>query len=219
MDLVLFGTGPVARMAHFLFSADSPHRVVAFTVDRAHLEEDRFLGLPLVAFEDVRRSYPPERFAMFVAVGYRRMNAFRQERFEQARAMGYELPSYVSSRASVWPELRIGANCLVMDLVVIHPFTRIGDDNILWSGCHIGHDSVVEDHCFIASHAVVSGFATVGSHCFLGTNSTVRDGIRLARGTVVGAGAVIGRDTREGGVYAAPGASLLPIPSDRLPNL
>ena len=33
--LVIFGTGDIARLAHFYFTHDSPHDVVAFTVDAA----------------------------------------------------------------------------------------------------------------------------------------------------------------------------------------
>jgi sugar O-acyltransferase (sialic acid O-acetyltransferase NeuD family) len=218
-QLVLFGTGPVARVAQFLFSHDSPHEVVAFTVDRDHLAETEVAGLPVVAFEDLASTFPPERFGMFVAVGYRRVNRFRAARYEQAKAMGYELATYVSPRASTWPGVEIGDNCLVMDQVIVNPFVRIGNDTILWSGSHIGHDSVVGDHCFISSHAVVSGFVTVGDNCFLGTNCTIRDGVEVARECVIGAGAVIARDTQERGVYVAPQPTVLPGASDRLPNL
>jgi len=217
--IVVFGTGPIARMVKFLFTHDSPDDVVAFAVDRTHLQGGSHLGLPVVAFEDMPDLYPPDTHRMFVAVGYRRVNTFRAERYRQAKEMGYELPSYVSTRASVWPDLEIGDNCLVMDDVVIHPFVSVGNDCFLWSACHIGHESVVGDHCFISSHAVVSGLATVESNCFLGSNATIRDSVTVARSCIVGAGAVISKDTQEGGVYAAPQSRLLPITSDRLPSL
>ena len=72
-----------------------------------------------MALEDLPALYPPAEFSMFIAVGYRRMNRFRAERYEQARTMGYELITHVSPRASTWPGLEVGDNCLVMDQVVI----------------------------------------------------------------------------------------------------
>lgn len=217
--VVLFGTGPLARVVHFLLTNESPRQVVAFTVDREHQQEDTLAGLPVVPFEEVHRRYPPDDFGMFVAVGYRRVNRFRAERYATARAMGYELITHVSPRASTWPGLVIGDNCLVMDQVVIYPFARIGSDCILWSGSHVGHESVIGDHCFISSHAVVSGLATIEERCFIGTNATIRDGITVARECVVGAGVVIAQNTKERGVYAAPRATLLAATSDQLPNL
>ena len=217
--VVLFGTGAVARVVRFLLAHESPHEVVAFAVDRDHWRGGEIEGLPIVAFEDLPTLYPPGEFAMFIAVGHRRMNRFRAERYERAKAMGYELITHVSPRASIWPGLEVGDNCLVMDQVIIHPFVRVGNDVILWSGSHIGHDSVVGDHCFVSSRAVVSGYVTVGDNCFLGSNATIRDGITIARECVIGAGAVVTRDTTERGVYAAPQAIRLPATSDRLPNL
>ena len=217
--VVLFGHGAVARMAHFLLTNDSQHDIVASTVDRASMREDRMFGLPTVAFEDAPSRYPPSEFAMFIAVGYSRINGVRERKYLQAKELGYELISYVSTKATTWPDLAIGDNCFIMEDVIIQPFVKIGNDVILWSGCHIGHESVIGDHCFVSSHAVVSGLVTVDAGCFLGSNSTIRDGIRLARQTVVGAGAVVMTSTQERGVYVAPRAHLLPITSDRLPNL
>jgi sugar O-acyltransferase (sialic acid O-acetyltransferase NeuD family) len=216
--LVIFGTAPVADIAHFYFTHDSPHEVVAFTVDASHLDRDRYRGLPVVAFEEVASRYPPGDHAMFVAVGYSRMNRVREAKYRQAQELGYELPSYVSSKATTWPDLQVGDNCLVMEDVIVQPFVRIGSDCILWSGCHIGHESVIGDHCFVASHAVVSGFVTVEPNCFLGSNATVRDGITIARETLIGAGAVVLKSTKPRQVYVASRANLLEISSDRLPQ-
>jgi sugar O-acyltransferase (sialic acid O-acetyltransferase NeuD family) len=217
--LVIFGLGPVAEIAHFYFTHDSSHEVVAFTVDEAHLDRDLHRDLPVVPFEDVARRFPPGEYGMFVAIGYSRMNRVREAKYRQAKELGYELPSYVSSKATTWPDLQIGDNCLVMEDVVIQPFVRIGCNTILWSACHIGHEAVVGDHCFISSHAVVSGFVTVDSNCFLGSNATTRDGITVARETVIGAGAVVLKSTQPRGVYVASRSELLEISSDRLPSL
>ncbi len=58
-DLVIFGTRNFAEIAHYYFTHDSPHRVVAFSVDGAYLESPTFAGLPVVPFEEVSRHYPP----------------------------------------------------------------------------------------------------------------------------------------------------------------
>ena len=43
-SIVIFGTGDIARLAHFYFTTDSEHTVVAFTVDRAHAAPSAALG-------------------------------------------------------------------------------------------------------------------------------------------------------------------------------
>lgn len=207
--LVLFGAGDIARLAHFYFTQDSDHEVVAFAVDGEYRQSDRFLGLPLVDFADVPSVYPPDRFDMFVALSYTRMNQVRAEKYEQARRLGYRLVSYVSSRCTFLTDQPIGDNCFILEDNTIQPMARIGNDVTLWSGNHIGHDSVIEDHCFIASHVVISGYVHVRSHCFIGVNVTLRNSITIAPRTLIGGGAVIMGDTVEGGVYVPPRAVLL----------
>jgi sugar O-acyltransferase (sialic acid O-acetyltransferase NeuD family) len=129
------------------------------------------------------------------------MNRAREGIYRQAKARGYRFVSYISSRATIFPGTPIGENCLILEDNTIQPFTRIGDNVILWSGNHIGHHSIINNHVMITSHVVVSGHCTVGSYSFLGVNATIRDGLSLGEGTLVGMGACIGRDTEPWSVY------------------
>ena len=199
--LVVFGAGVIARMAHYYFTRDSEHDVVAFTVDRQYRPSDTFLDLPLLPFEEITDSYSPAEYKMFVGLGYARMNKAREEKYHQAKAKGYELVSYVSSRCSFLTDHPAGDNCFILEDNTIQPFVKIGNNVTLWSGNHVGHDAVIEDHCFLTSHVVVSGFTRIGHHSFLGVNATLRNDITVAPETLIGAGAIIMKDTVEQGVY------------------
>jgi sugar O-acyltransferase (sialic acid O-acetyltransferase NeuD family) len=142
---------------------------------------------------------------MFVAIGFSRVNQARAEMYEAAKARGYRLVSFVSSKAWHLGDLEIGDNVFVFENNVIQPFVRIGDNTVLWSGNHIGHDSTIGSHVFVASHAVVSGNTSIGDYCFVGVNATFRDGIVVAPRSVIGAGALVMRNTEEGDVLAVPG--------------
>ena len=99
---------------------------------------------------------------MFVALSYAKLNAVRKEKYLAAKALGYRLASYVSPRATVLNDGRIGDNCFILEDNTIQPFVTIGNNVTLWSGNHIGHHSTIRDHCFIASHVVVSGGVEIG---------------------------------------------------------
>ena len=214
--LIIFGAGDIARLAHYYFTRDSEHEVVAFTVDQKYKESDTFLDLPLVAFEDLAQDFPPAEFKMFVALSYAKMNRIREEKYRSAKERGYELVSYVSSRCSFLTDHPIGDNCFILEDNTIQPFVKIGNNVTLWSGNHIGHDAVIEDHCFIASHIVVSGYVRIGNNCFIGVNATLRNSITIAPETLIGAGAVIMKDTVAKGVYLAPRAELASKTSDQI---
>jgi len=214
--LIIFGAGDIARLAHFYFTRDSEHEVVAFTVDEQYRQGDSFLDLPLVAFEEVSKAYPPAEFKMFVALSYARMNQLRAGKYDQAKAQGYELLSYVSSRCSFLTDNPVGENCFILEDNTIQPFVKIGNDVTLWSGNHIGHDSIIRDHVFIASHIVVSGYVEVGEYTFIGVNATLRNSIKIAPHTLISAGAVIMKDTVERGVYLSQRATLSDKESDEI---
>lgn len=215
-NLVIFGMRQIAEVCSFYFEHDSEYRVVAFTVDGAFLDADTFCGRPVVPFEEVSTRFPTVDHDLFVALSYARMNQLRAEKFAAAKALGYRLARYVSSKAITWPGLAVGENSFLMEANVIQPFTSIGNDTILWSGNHIGHHARIGDHCFLASHVVVSGGVEIGDHCFVGVNATLRDGIKIAPRCLIGAGALVTKDTKPDEVYAATATATSAVPSSRL---
>jgi sugar O-acyltransferase (sialic acid O-acetyltransferase NeuD family) len=205
-DVILFGAGDYARVAAAYLDRDGEHHVVAFTVDGAYMQIRELLGRPVVAFEDMVKSHPPERVKLLVAIGFSGLNERRREVYERCKGLGYSFVKYIDSRAHQTGELEVGENTFIFEANVLQPFVRIGNNCVLWSGNHIGHDSTIEDHCFIASHAVISGNCSIGHSCFIGVNATIRDGVRVAPRCLVGAGATILKDTEEGDVYSVRGS-------------
>ena len=157
-----------------------------------------------MSFDAVEREFPPAQCTMFVAVGYRQVNAVRERVYEEARRRGYQLQTYVSSKCTWWGDTKIGDNCFIFDDNTIQPIVTIGNDVVMWSGNHIGHHSSIGDHTFLASHVVISGHVTVGRRCFLGVNATVRDSILIGDRLVIGAGALIMKSTRPDDVFITP---------------
>jgi len=217
--IVIFGNSHWASLAHHYLKHDSPHEVVGFTVDREFLHEREFQGLPVVPFDEVELHYPPDSFSMFLPISFKRMGHLRAERYEQAKAKGYPLISYVSSKATTWPGFTCGDNCFILEDNTIQPFVKIGNDVVLWSGNHIGHHTVIKDHVTITSQVVISGVCTIESFSFFGVNSTVRDETVIARETLIGAGVVILRDSNEFEVYKATPALPAGFRSDQLRSI
>lgn len=201
--IVIFGAGDIAQLAWFYFEHDTDRQVVAFTVDREYMKGSEFQDLPLVSFEEVEQRFPPDQYDMFVALSYAKRNSVRQTKCAEAEAKGYNLASYVSSRLTIFPGVRVGKNCLLLEDNTIQPFVTIGDNVTLWSGNHIGHHSTIDDNCFITSHVVISGGVHVGQNCFIGVNTTVRDHVEIGERSLIGAGSLILSSTDPGTVYVA----------------
>lgn len=199
--VVVFGNNTFASLAAYCLTHDSRYRVVAFTVDRAFLGAGSHEGLAVVPFDELARHYPPGEVRLLIPLGYHAINGLRRERYLAAKASGYEFISYISSRASTWPDLQVGENCLIYEHAIINPYARIGDNVYIGTGAHISHHCQVANHAFVAAGVILSGNVKVGEQAFIGAGAIVRDGLTIAERSFIGIGAVVVADTEPGGVY------------------
>ncbi|HRL26763.1 MAG TPA: acetyltransferase [Alcaligenes sp.] len=217
--LIIFGNTEMAELAHFYFKNDSEYEISAFTVDSEYIKEDTFCGLPVTPFEQLQNLLPPENHSIYIALAYSKLNTIRKEKYLAAKKMGYQCASYISPRATILNEGRIGENCFIFEDNTVQPFVQIGNNVTLWSGNHIGHHSVIHDHTFVASHAVISGGVVIGEQCFIGVNATLRDHITVGDRCVIGAGALLLSDAEPDGVYGGTASVRSRVPSSRLKDI
>ena len=208
--VIIFGVLDTAELAHYYIENDSEHEVVDFSVNREYISEESFRGLPLVAFEDVETVFPPSEFSFFAPMTGRNMNRNREAVYNQVKAKGYQLISYISSYATILDRKVIGDNCFILEDNTIQPFTTVGNNVVMWSGNHIGHHGKIKDHVFFTSHVVMSGHCVIESYSFFGVNSTIRDYMTIAQGTLVGMASAITKDTEEWGIYVGNPAKKVP---------
>ena len=183
--VVIFGQGRGADTAFRYLTRDSPHEICAFAADAAYITNRTFHGLPVVEYETLMSTHPPDGYHMFVPLGFQRMNRLRAERYLDAKARGYRFISYVSSRVSSLEEPRIGENCFILDGQLLNLDVSIAGD------------------------------VTVGDGCFLGVNASVSNGVRLGAHTFVGAQTIIDKDTPADSVYVSQPVQALPLKSEK----
>ncbi|MFC4817364.1 acetyltransferase [Flavobacterium sp. GCM10023249] len=199
--VIIFGIQDFAELAHYYLENDSEHEVVAFCVNQQYMPENTFFkNLPIVAFENIENVYPSSQYHFFAPMSPQKMNRLREQIYSEIKSKGYELISYVSSKATLFDN-PIGDNCFILENNTIQPFTTIGNNVILWSGNHIGHHSVLKDHIMFTSQVVLSGHCVVENYCTLGVNATIRDGVTIAEGTFVAMAASIIKNTEPWGLY------------------
>jgi len=202
-NIVIFGCGRGANVATRYFQDDSPHKIVAYTVDDEYADRKEFMSCPLIPFSRIEKEIPPKESQLFILLGFQRMNALRAEKFAQAKAKGYSLANYISSRIIGWP--KFGENCFILEGNVFNYDVTIGDDVVMWSGNHVGDLSTIEGHVFVSSHVVLSGEVTIGANSFLGVNATISNYVRVGVGCYIGANTLIVQDTPPGSVYVTKG--------------
>jgi sugar O-acyltransferase (sialic acid O-acetyltransferase NeuD family) len=203
--VIIFGIGRGADVATRYFRHDSAHEIVAYSVDDAFADRKEFMGRPVVPFSRVEKEIPPRDATMFIPLGFQRMNALRAEKYAAAKAKGYTLESYISSKIETWDQPKFGENCFILEGNIFNFDVEVGNDVVLWSACHIGDLSVIQDHAWISSHAVLSGEVTIGAHAFLGVNATVSNHVRIGPRSYIGANTLIANDTPADSVFVTKG--------------
>lgn len=213
--LVIFGIQAFAEIAHYYYSHDSGYSVSGFTVDAPYLKEATFKGLPVMAFQEVEKQFPPTECDMFVAIGIHRVNRLRAAKVAEAEAKGYQLASFVSSRADVAPDLVVRPNTMIMERAGIQPFVKIGRNTVIWSATRIGFHTRIGSHCWIVC-PIFGESVTVGDYSFVGLNATIAPHVSIGESNVIGAGALILKDTQDFEVFRGHPSRPSRVPSSRL---
>lgn len=213
--IVIFGTGQMAEIVYHYFKYDSEHEVVAFCCDRSFLEEDHYLGLPVVAFEDVLPIYPPNQFNFHVALSYNDMNRTREKKYHAVKSLGYNLVSYVSTKTGSVGPITHGDNCLILENISIQPGVCIGNNVAIFGNALLGHHTRINDHAWITSEVALAGNVTIGSRCFLGINATISHFVTIGDGCFIGAGSLVNKPVNPNSVIIQRETELYPLDVDR----
>ena len=104
--------------------------------------------------------------------------------------------------------VRIGNDCFIgTDVTVVrgsvNEITSLGEGCVVAHGTKIGHGCVIGAHVHFANNVSIAGNCRLGDRTFLSSASVLRPRIALARGVVVGAGAVVTRDVELEGVVVS----------------
>lgn len=189
--IVIIGDGEFGEIAYEYFTYDSPYTVKAFAVEKQFITKDSLYGLPVVAFEEIEKLYPPEIYKVFAAITFTKFNTVRTRIYQEAKRKGYSFVSYISSKAFVWRNAKIGENCFIFENTSIQHNVEIGNNVIVWNGSQISHRTKIKDNCYLGANVVMSGYCEVGENSFLGSNSTFVNNVSIGNNCFVAAGALI----------------------------
>lgn len=192
-EIVIFGTGQIADVAKVYIDTFGPGRVVGFTVDAAHMTTTTHNGLPVVAWERLETSFPPDRVKLLGPLSYQRLNDFRRERHEEGKARGYSFASFIHPSVQNLAE-SIGENTFILENCILQPFARIGEGCMLWTACHIGHHTVIDDYCFLSSQVGVASNVHIGTGCLIGGQVGIDNALSIGASSYIQSRAIIRRN-------------------------
>jgi sugar O-acyltransferase (sialic acid O-acetyltransferase NeuD family) len=197
--LFIYGVGKLAEYAAYVFQNDSEYDVEGYCIEREYIQKNKQQIPDTKIFEEIEGLLLQEDYYLFIAVGN---NLVRERIYTAAKEKGINLATYLSSRASTWPNIKTGDNCFIGEGSVIQPFVTIGANCILF-GARLGHHSKIGDHVLL-SGPTIGGNVTVGKYTFIGLNAVVLQNLEIGAKNIIGMGVSIKNSTGEGEVYSSP---------------
>lgn len=196
--LAIVGAGTYGSVIKELAEACG-YRVAGFLDDRADAWGCDLDGLAVSGPIFEAMDGLPLGCQVAVAVGN---NAVRLRILRETRNRGRGVPALISPHAIVSPSAEIN------EAVYLHPNSHVwtqaqlGVGVILSPHATVAHHTVLRDGCFVSTGANVGASIDVGECAMFGIGSTTSTGVRrIGAHSLVGAGAVIVRDTQDYGVY------------------
>jgi len=109
---------------------------------------------------------------------------------------------FIHETAFVHASSNIGSGAQIMPNATINCFVTIGEQAIINTSSTIDHEVVIGNGVHIMGSAAIAGCVTIKDFATIGTNATILPYLTIAPHSIVGAGAVVTKDTEPYGIYA-----------------
>lgn len=113
-----------------------------------------------------------------------------------------DIPARIEPGAILREQVEIGANAVIMMGAILNIGASVGEGSMIDMGAVLGGRATVGKNCHIGAGAVLAGViepasatpVIVEDDVLVGANAVVLEGVRVGRGAVVAAGAVVVED-------------------------
>lgn len=192
--IVVFGNGDHARTVFGYFFDEN--LVEGFVVDDPYVDTQQSIGsIAVVPLSKIIDIFPPNEYAVLVAVAFKDLNEFRMRKSDELRNLGYDFVGFIDRSVRVPCCYSVESNTIILGNSDIHEGTSIGKGVFVSSGAVLGHDAILEDYSWIGSGAVLAGAVRVGEFSVLGMNVSVKQNAILAHHTLVSPNSFVNMDT------------------------
>ena len=214
--VVILGAGGLAREVYWVFcEANKVERkwaVLGFIDENPQSDGKLLCDLPVLGDFGWFQGVDVAEIKVISGVG---SGQLRKAFAEKAAKLGLDFCSGVYPDVQMSNYIRIGQGTVITAGNIITTQVEIGDHVYVNVVSTIGHDTRIADYSTIAHGCRISGNVTLEEGVELGTGAVILPGITIGQWSIVGAGAVVTKDTKEKEIIIGnPGKMLKKVPND-----
>lgn len=199
MKVIVFGVGDLANQLHHYLNQDHTYNINYFCVTRKYFSCNEFLGKKVLVFEDDIDKLPQNEYKFILGLGYKNLRA-RKVMFDAIKDKGFSFINYVHPTANIYGEI-LGEGNIILPNAMTEPFSKIYNNNIIWSNNLICHDSIIGNHNFIAANCLIGGHSKILENNFIGFNATIIQNIIVDKEVLIGAKSLVLNSTENFSEY------------------
>jgi len=191
-SLILIGAGGHAHACIDVIEQHGGYQIAGLIgmPDEVH---DQHLGYAVIGTDnDLPELAKTFKYAL-ITLGQIQTAVHRIRLYQQAVALGFQLPTIIAPRAYVSCHACIGAGSIVMHGAIVNAGAKVGINCIINTCALIEHDAAVADHCHISTGVILNGDVNIGYGSFVGSGSIIKEGVNLGQSCVVGMGFAVRR--------------------------
>lgn len=215
MHFFIFGNNPLSEMLLQYLTNDGID-VEGYCLNEKYLPNSNTLPLPIRSIESICEQFGKENIAIYLAIGYNKMNDIRKTVFEWLIQEQIQIKSYIHPTAVIDSSAVMGTGNIVLEGAIIQPFVKVGNSNIVWEGCRLSHHSSIGSFNYLAPNVILSGRTTIKNNCFLGSGSITKNSITINDRALIGAASYVSKDIAECSVLVPARSILLDRTSDEI---
>ena len=199
--LILIGAGGHAHACIDVIEQHGGYQISGLVgmPDEMH---DHHLGYVVIGTDnDLPELVKTIQYAL-ITLGQIKTPEHRIRLYQQAKALGFQLPTIIAPSAYVSRHATLGDGTIVMHGAIVNAGASVGKNCIINTRALLEHDATVSDHCHISTGAIINGNTAIGSGCFVGSGSIIKEGTSLGQGCLVGMGLAVRHNHPENAQFA-----------------
>ena len=183
--LILIGAGGHAHACIDVIEQHGQYQISGLVGMSAEMHTSH-LGYSVIATDDELPELIKAYQYAFIAVGQIQTPDHRIRLYQQATALGFQLPAIIASTAQVSRHATIGAGTIVMHGATVNAGATVGNNCIINSRAVLEHDTTVADNCHISTGAILNGNVHIDAGSFVGSGCIIKEGVTIGKHCIVG---------------------------------